>query len=166
MLLAPLRAVAGASVSTGDQAYRDLQLRWAGCLHTGLAACHTAGTRPGGALARASFAAKSDCVSGAILFDAYGGAINRVAPDATAFVHRRPVYCIQYLSCDGGGRWLADTHAAMRRYVSGMAYQNYFDPELADWRHAYYGSNHPRLVAIRRRVDPEHRFNFPQAIGR
>jgi hypothetical protein len=54
----------------------------------------------------------------------------------------------------------------MRRYVSGMAYQNYFDPELADWRHAYYGSNYPRLVAIRRRVDPEHRFNFPQAIGR
>lgn len=189
-LLAPLRAVAGASISVGDQDYRGLQLRWAGCLHTGLAACHTAGTRPGGMLARASFAAKSDYVtrplsgtgratllaaierrasesgSAAILFDAYGGAINRVEASATAFVHRRALYCIQYLSYDGGASWLAQTNAAMRRYVSGMAYQNYIDPELAGWQHAYYGDNYPRLRGIRRRVDPEHRFDFPQAIGR
>jgi hypothetical protein len=54
----------------------------------------------------------------------------------------------------------------MRRYVSGYAYQNYIDPELSDWRHAYYGSNYARLVHVQRRVDPDHHFRFPQAVGR
>jgi berberine-like enzyme len=104
--------------------------------------------------------------SGAILFDSYGGVINRVAPHATAFVHRRQLFCIQYLTYGGGSSWLGVTHGQMRPYVSGMAYQNYIDPALANWQHAYYGANYPRLLATRRRVDPEHKFNFPQAIGR
>ena len=47
-----------------------------------------------------------------------------------------------------------------------MAYQNYIDPALKNWRHAYYGANYSRLESIRRSVDPHHTFNFPQAIGR
>jgi FAD/FMN-containing dehydrogenase len=54
----------------------------------------------------------------------------------------------------------------MRPFVSGTAYQNYIDPELTSWRQAYYGANYALLKAIRHRVDPDHRFNFPQAIGR
>lgn len=189
-LLAPLTGVSGARAQTGDQDYLGLQLRWAGCLHQSLGRCHTVGTSPGGTLERASFRAKSDYVvrplssagrrrligaieirqgqsgSGAILFDAYGGAINRVASDATAFVHRGALYCIQYLAYDGGAAWLGQTYAGMRPDVSGMAYQNYIDADLAGWRRAYYGANYPRLLAVRRRVDPDHRFNFPQAIGR
>lgn len=188
-LLGPLAAVPGASISSGDQDYLGLQLRWAGCLGQSLASCHTEGTRPGGTLPRASFGAKSDYVaralgaparlalvraveqrarqpgSGAILFDSYGGAINRVAPGDTAFVHRDALYCIQYLTYNGDASWPAQTHGAMRPYVSGYAYQNYIDPQLREWRHAYYGSNYRRLVDIRRRVDPEHYFRFAQAIG-
>jgi hypothetical protein len=154
-----------------------------------LRACHTIGTRPGGTLSRASFRAKSDYLtrplpqkargrlvaalverqaqpgSGAILFDAYGGAINRVAPDDTAFVHRDALCCIQYLTYNGGESWLRRTYAAMRPYVSGMAYQNYIDPELVSWRQAYYGQNYARLVNVQRRVDPNHVFRFPQAVG-
>ncbi len=189
-LLAPLRRVAGAGLSSGNQSYLGLQIRWAGCLGRSLQSCHTTGTRSGGALERASFNAKSDYLtaplsaaaravlvgaierrqgqpgSGAILFDSYGGAINRVAPSATAFVHRRAAACIQYLSYDGGSSWLQQTWAAMRPHVSGMAYQNYIDPQLGNWRQAYYGANYPRLVKVQRRVDPQHYFNFPQAIGR
>jgi FAD/FMN-containing dehydrogenase len=189
-LLAPVAGVRGASITTGQQDYLGLQLRWAGCLTTPLAACHTVGAASGGTLERASFNAKSDYVthplsaagratlvhaverragqpgSGAILFDAYGGAINRVAPSATAFVHRNPLFCIQYLTYNGGSSWLGQTHGAMRRYVSGMAYQNYIDASLSGWQHAYYGQNYARLLAIRRSVDPDHHFNFPQAIGR
>ncbi len=189
-LLGPLSAVGGAAVQTGNQGYLGLQIRWAGCLGRSLQSCHTQGTRPGGMLERASFRAKSDYLtgplsaaaravlvraierrqgqpgSGAILFDSYGGAINRLSPQATAFVHRNAAACIQYLSYDGGSSWLDQTYAAMRPYVSGMAYQNYIDPQLRNWRQAYYGSNYARLVGVQRRVDPAHYFNFPQAIGR
>jgi hypothetical protein len=187
--LAPLLAVAPASLSSGDDTYLNLQLRWAGCLGRSLASCHTVGTEAGGTLERASFRAKSDYVtsplpvaarqalvsavdqkqgqpgSGAILFDSYGGAIGQVAPDATAFVHRNELCCIQYLAYDSTQTWLTQTHARMRPYVSGMAYQNYIDPELTNWRQAYYGSNYARLVDVQHSVDPDHRFTFPQAIG-
>ncbi len=189
-LLAPLRSVRGVNVASGSLGYLTLQLLWAGCLHKSIAACHTVGTSPGGTLARASFNAKSDYVStplsgparallvdavarrasqpgsGAILFDSYGGAINRIHPNQTAFVHRNNLFCMQYLSYDGGAAWLNQIYGAMRPHVSGYAYQNYIDAKLSSWRHAYYGSNYARLESIRRAVDPHHYFNFPQAIGR
>ncbi len=187
-LVAPLTSTGG-SLITGEESYLGLQVRWAGCFGKPLEGCHTVGTAPAGTLPRADFRAKSDYVTtslslaarealvgavelrqdepgtGAILCDAYGGAINRLAPDATAFVHRTAMYCIQYLTYDGGASWLDDVYARMRPYVSGMAYQNYIDPGLISWRRAYYGSNYPRLVATQRRVDPHHVFRFPQAIG-
>ncbi len=190
-LLGPLLSVPGAQLSTAvDKSYLSMQLLLAGCSSIGLTACHTVGTRSGGTLPRESFFAKSDYVSkplpaaarsvlinaaevrnglpgsGAFLFDAYGGAINRVSPSATAFVHRNELFCIQYLSYNGGGGWLANAHAAMRPYVSGQAYQNYIDAALGGWQQAYYGRNYSRLKSIRRTIDPDHFFNFPQAIGR
>ncbi len=188
-VLAPLMTVSGASLSSGDQSYFGLMTRWAGCLGRSVQSCHTVGTRPGGMLERASFQAKSDYLtgqlsttargilvsaierrqgqsgSGAILFDSYGGAINRKPPTATAFVHRNDLACIQYLSYNGGNAWLQATYASMRGHVSGMAYQNYIDPQLTSWRSAYYGKNYSRLVKVQRRVDPHHYFSFPQAIG-
>jgi FAD/FMN-containing dehydrogenase len=104
--------------------------------------------------------------SGAILFDSYGGAINQVSPAATAFVHRRVLFCIQYLSYNGGAAWLDSTSRRMRPYVTGGAYFNYTDPGLKNWQTAYWGSNYRRLKDVRRQVDPHHYFNFPQAIGR
>jgi FAD/FMN-containing dehydrogenase len=195
-LLAPLTRVRGASVSSGSSGYLDLMRRWAGCLHTTLAACHTRGTRPGGALDRARFAAKSHYVarplggagraamlraiehrqatpshgSGALILDAYGGAINRVAPDATAFVHRDQLFCVQELAYFPASatratlRWLGATHAALAPHASGQAYQNYTDPDLASWRHAYYGTNYARLTHVKRRYDPGNLFRFAQSI--
>jgi len=189
-LLAPLTAVGGACVSAGNFGYLQAQLMWAGCSSISLTACHTQGTRPGGTLARDSFQAKSDYVAkplpaaarqalvaaaeqrltitghGAILFDCYGGAINRVKPAATAFVHRNVLFCVQYLSYGGGAPWLTSTAAKMRPYVTGGAYFNYTDPGLKGWQTAYYGSNYQRLLKVRRVVDPHHYFTFPQAIGR
>ncbi len=189
-LLAPLTAVGGASVSTGNFGYLQAQVMWAGCSQISLTACHTAGTRPGGTLQRDNFQAKSAYVAkplpaagrqtlvqavearlassghGAILLDCYGGAINQVKPAATAFVHRNVLFCIQYLSYDGDAAWLTSTAAQMRPYVTGGAYLNYTDPSLKGWQTAYYGSNYPRLLKVRREFDPQHYFNFPQAIGR
>jgi FAD/FMN-containing dehydrogenase len=188
-LVRPLTRVAGASLSSGSSTYFSLVLRWAGCLDGGLAACHRS--------TRSSFFAKSDYFnqrlgprgraimidwierrqrnpslgSGALLLDAYGGALNRPAPDATAFVHRDMLFSLQYLAYFTGGvagrasgRWINGVWRALRPHVSGEAYQNYIDPQLERWQRAYYGSNLERLRDIKKQVDPDFRFRFRQAI--
>jgi FAD binding domain/Berberine and berberine like len=194
-LIRPLTRVGGASVSVGSSTYFSLVLRWAGCLDEGYRACHTTGTRPGGTLPRASFFAKSDYFdkplpargrqtmiewierrqrtpgagSGSLLLDAYGGAYNRPAADATAFVHRNMLFSLQYGAYFTGNpgpskRWINGVWRALRPFVSGQAYQNYIDPQLATWPRAYYAGNLPRLREIKKQVDPDFKFRFRQAI--
>ncbi|MCM2394300.1 FAD-binding oxidoreductase [Streptomyces albipurpureus] len=108
---------------------------------------------------------------GSIALTALGGAINRVQPLATAFVHRRSRVLAQYNAAWRAGTpgraersWLQQTHGVMRRYASGEAYQNYADPTLANWRRAYYGAAAERLTTLKRRYDPDRLFDFPQAL--
>jgi FAD/FMN-containing dehydrogenase len=188
-LVRPLTGVAGASLNSGSSTYFSLVLRWAGCLDGGFAACHRS--------TRSSFYAKSDYFdkrlgprgratmidwierrqrnpslgSGALLLDAYGGALNRPDADATAFVHRDMLFSLQYLAYFNGGaagrasrRWINGVWRALRPHVSGQAYQNYIDAQLEHWQRAYYGSNLERLREIKKRVDPDFRFRFRQAI--
>ncbi|MBP0462126.1 FAD-binding oxidoreductase [Streptomyces montanisoli] len=108
---------------------------------------------------------------GSIALTALGGAVNRVAPGATAFVHRGSRMLAQYVASwqpnDSGSAhqaWLRSTQAAMRRYASGAAYQNYVDPTLKDWRTAYYGGAAGRLAGLKKKYDPDRLFDFPQAL--
>ena len=64
-------------------------------------------------------------------FDAYGGAINRVAPDATAFVHRNALCSAQYSGTfdpaapadhlAANRAWLQALYASLRPAASGAA---------------------------------------------
>lgn len=190
-LLKPLRNVPGASLTTGTSSYVDLMKRWAGCKTLTLDQCHVG---PPGALDRQRFAAKSDYVAkrlppagsttlrtwlekrqgqggGAAILDSYGGAINRITPDATAFVHRRELFSIQYYASIANAAgdasamaWLRGFRAAMRPFTSGFAYQNYIDADLADWERAYYGSNYSRLRRVKSKYDPDNVFRFRQSV--
>lgn len=109
-----------------------------------------------------------------ILLFAHGGAINRVDRDATAFAHRSALFAIRYTAfwsvsapvdtAAANLGWVRDTHAAMQPYVSRGAVTNYADPDLKDWGVAYYGSHLKRLVAAKRRYDPDNFFRFSQSI--
>ncbi len=109
--------------------------------------------------------------SGAFLLDSYGGALNEPSPTATAFVHRDNICSIQYFtqwtspsSQRQSIAWLQGAYRATAPYVSRQAYQNYIDPTLKDWRRAYYAQNYGRLVAVKRRYDPDEVFRFAQGI--
>ena len=108
---------------------------------------------------------------GGVLFDAYGGAINQVGATETAFAHRDKLACLQYVTpifaaaqTKPNQAWLDDLYAAMRPHVSGYAYQNYIDPELTDWQHAYYGVNLARLISVKSKYDPDDLFRFAQSV--
>jgi FAD/FMN-containing dehydrogenase len=174
-LLRPLTRVDGASLSVGESSYMDLMLRWAGGSRTSpRSSFHATSAYVAKPLSRRARAKMIDAVehgSGALLLDAYGGAINRVKPHATAFVHRDQLFSIQFLSYfsgAAGGRaargWVAGAHRALAPFCSGQAYQNYIDADLAHWQRAYYGSNLARLREVKKAYDPDFRFRFRQAI--
>ncbi|MFK7987792.1 MAG: FAD-binding oxidoreductase [Sandaracinaceae bacterium] len=110
---------------------------------------------------------------GRVGFDALGGAIARVAPDASAFVHRRARFVAQYASywsrnasaahVAQSTAWLDRLHEAMAPHAAG-AYVNYIDPRLEGWAEAYYGANLARLRRIKASVDPESVFRFAQGL--
>ena len=103
-----------------------------------------------------------------------GGRINDTAPDATAFVHRDSrwlaVVAASWLEEDQSDvveralDWQAAVYGELKRHARGGAYQNFTDPALEDWAEAYYGANLPRLRQIKRLVDPDNVFRFPQSI--
>ena len=108
------------------------------------------------------------------MLDFMGGAVNRIAPDATAFVHRTSVFTAQYFShydvgtpaatVDEAGAWETWMRATMRPWTNGHAYQNYLDPGIKDWKTAYYGANYPRLQKVKAAYDPDWIFRFEQGI--
>lgn len=100
-----------------------------------------------------------------------GGAVARVASDATAFVHRAPVFNISIISQwahDGDAEaniaWTNALVDELRPFLTGEVYQNYADEDLADWSAAYFGSNYPRLQEIKRRYDPSDFFRHRQSV--
>ncbi len=193
---------APASPYVAESSYQNAMMVEAGCADLSVSQCHLPTQTADGQLAREPSYAKSDFFTrrlpsaaiqtlvsgieqvravpgaasgvGAIAFDALGGAVNRVHPAATAFVHRDALFLAQYSTSwrwgapDGAvasqRAWLRTFYSSLHPYASGQAYQNYLDPELSDWQQAYYGANYPRLAAIKASYDPHQVFRFPQGI--
>ncbi len=95
-----------------------------------------------------------------------GGALGRVAPDATAFPHRRSLFSAEYYQ-DAGGvaspSWGNSMRTTMKPWTSGRAYVNYRDPLITDTS-LYYGANYARLKTVKAKYDPNQVFRFPQSV--
>jgi FAD/FMN-containing dehydrogenase len=202
-LTAQLTAAIGAAPTTqfaAPNSYLETMLIEAGCADLTLAQCHLPTVNTAGTLPRSAFLAKSAYVATqipsvglvavtsaldnlpheladigvALAFDASGGAINAVAADATAFVHRNAICQIQLsaslpdpvdpATLASAQSWLNQTATALAPYTDGEAYQNYIDPTLSDPLQAYYGANLPRLVAVKQTYDPDNVFHSAQSI--
>ena len=107
-------------------------------------------------------------------FTPWGGAYNRARADATAFVHRDELFLLKHaVIVDPGApanegevarRWLARSWESVRPWGSGRVYQNFPDPDLEDWAHAYHGTNLDRLVRVKAKYDPDNFFRFLQSL--
>ena len=194
-----VRAVGpSSSQSVGQNDFEDAMYIEAGCEGLSQVACHLGGKYPGGMLPRSEAVAKSDILErplgeagvkallagveerqqqggpGGVVIDSWGGAVNRVARGATAFVHRDALASAQYIAEFPAGAptgalraaraWMGAWYTTLRPYVSGEAYQNYLDPSLPRWAEAYYGANLPRLRQVKARWDPDDVFRFAQSI--
>jgi FAD binding domain/Berberine and berberine like len=92
-------------------------------------------------------------------FSPWGGAYNRVPPDATAFPHRSARFLLKQSAVvapdataaarEAARRWLARSYELAHPWGTGGAYANFPDPDLPDPDRAYYGANRDRLRRIR-----------------
>jgi hypothetical protein len=201
--LAPLLQAVGSTPTyqfVGPEDYLRAMLIEAGCEGLSIAQCHLSSRNQGGTLSRTAYTAKSTFINaalpasgttavldavdglaaavpgvgGGIVFDSYGGAIGRLAPGDTAFVHRHAIACAQYSVSYADGNpssavvaatrsWLDQTQQTFAPYAEG-SYQNYMDPTLPNWAEAYYGTNLARLSKVKGVYDPDDVFHFAQSI--
>lgn len=112
-----------------------------------------------------------------LLLEHVHGAATRVAPEATAFPHRREGYNLLALGqwrdpSDGDAciAWTRESYEAMQPYARDARYVNYLDDDEPDDASALaYGTNLPRLRKLKAQYDPDNFFdgnqNIPPATG-
>jgi FAD/FMN-containing dehydrogenase len=107
-------------------------------------------------------------------FTPWGGAYNRIREDATAFAHRRELFSLKHAAVvdsdsarsarDGAQRWVTKSWETVRPWGSGRVFPNFPDPDLEDWKQAYYGTNYERLLRVKEKYDPGNTFRAHQSL--
>jgi hypothetical protein len=101
-----------------------------------------------------------------MIFTHGGGAISRVAPGATAFVHRDKPHSVLSLVGWKAGQdssadiaYLNQQYLAWKDHTSGF-YTNDLSDETQAEVDATYGANHARLVQVKNQYDPNNLFSL------
>jgi FAD/FMN-containing dehydrogenase len=106
-----------------------------------------------------------------MVIEHFHGAVTRIAPTATAFPHREPGFNLvitgEWLDPaedEANIAWVRDTFDAIQPYRADAVYVNYLDADETDRVGTAYGPNWERLVALKRRWDPDNAFKLNQNI--
>lgn len=106
-----------------------------------------------------------------IFMGGFGGALNNVERDATAWYHRDVKYVMnvhtRWENPDDDEQciaWAREFFEATKPYASAGAYVNFMTGEENDRVKSAYGKNYDRLVKIKRKYDPENIFHNNQNI--
>ncbi len=106
-----------------------------------------------------------------IAFGQVGRATSRVAADATAFGRRDAQYIMNVHGrwADAAKdeeciAWARELFRATAPFATGSAYVNFMTEEEQDRVKAAYGSNYPRLAALKKQYDPNNLFRMNQNI--
>jgi FAD/FMN-containing dehydrogenase len=108
----------------------------------------------------------------AVMLEHYHGAYARPAPTATAYAQRRDTYDVVIIAnwtspadTDKNVAWARSLFTAVQPQVSQAGYVNFLDrDDGADRVRAAYGDNYDRLVALKRKYDPQNFFRMNQNI--
>ena len=189
--LAATGVASGVSSTVTQRTYQDVALDF--CPSGALSQCSLQGYSPNGGVQRYAEVLSSDFFAsplpdagiqalldnlaalangngvGSYIFDHMGGALARVAPDATAFPHRNALFSLEYAVSRITGfaydaTWPNAMRGRMSAWSTGGAYVNYLDPLLTDWQAAYYGSNYARLQQVKKTYDPHRVLTMAQGI--
>jgi FAD/FMN-containing dehydrogenase len=100
-----------------------------------------------------------------------GGATSRVAPEATAYVHRDAQFVMnvhgrwETAAEDAAGiAWAREFFGAAAPFATGGVYVNFMTADEGDRVQAAYGANYERLRAVKERFDPENVLRLNQNI--
>jgi len=130
--------------------------------------------RPSGTAIRALVASVADAANPhhVVVLEPYGGAIAAVPAHRTAFVHRAAVgnllavtFSDDAASGAAATRWVDGFLRAIAGCHRGGVSPSYPERDLADYRFAYWGEAFPALLDVKRRLDPDNVFRFPQSIA-
>lgn len=108
-----------------------------------------------------------------------GGAVNDVAAEASAYVHRSAKILVEMSAGWATPKeatlpdtpipsdiedWEEELWQTLLPHTNGHSYQNFSDPGLQGWAASYYGDNLSRLEGLKAAWDPENVFTHPQGI--
>lgn len=102
----------------------------------------------------------------------YGGAINAVPRDATAFVHRDAdmdffvdVFWMTEAERLKVEAWLDKCMGVLDGFGNGESYQNYPRLSQLDYRERYWKEAFPRLLEVKKKFDPKNFFRYAQSVS-
>jgi hypothetical protein len=106
------------------------------------------------------------------VIEPYGGAVNAVAREFNAFVHRDAdldlfvdVFWMNEEQRVKAQAWLDDCMAVIEAFSNGESYQNYPRLSQTDYRQRYWKEAFPRLLKVKQKYDPKDFFRYAQSVS-